>query len=76
VLSNFSNHFGDSFSKLVFSGKAYARAVQGHFIVQGVLIDLLLDYLKSLPCDPCHVDLSSPVAMASDVSIQYSVFSS
>jgi hypothetical protein len=58
--------FGPNTVEHIFSGKAYARAVRGHFIVQSVLIDLLLEYLKSPQSDPCDDDLFSPVSAGSD----------
>jgi hypothetical protein len=38
--------FGPNTVEHIFTGKAYARAVRGHFLIQKALTDLLLDYLK------------------------------
>ena len=39
--------YGPNTIEHVLSGKAYDRAVRGHFLVQAALIDMLLDYLKT-----------------------------
>ena len=48
----------------VLSGKAYARAVRGQFILHSALTELLLDYLKNPLSDE---ENSSPVAASSEV---------
>jgi len=55
--------FGSNTMEHVLSGKAYARAVRGHFILHSALTDLLLDYLKNPISDESN---SSPVAASSE----------
>lgn len=55
--------FGSTTTEYVLSGKAYARAVRGHFIVHGALSDLLLDHMKN-PLSASND--SQPVAMSLD----------
>jgi hypothetical protein len=59
--------FGSNTVEHVLSGKAYARAVRGHFILHCALTDLLLDYLKNPPSDlprSCPITASSEVVSA------------
>jgi len=56
--------FGANTMEHVLSGKAYARAVRGHFILHSALTDILLDYLTHPLSDEPG---SSPVAASSEV---------
>jgi len=50
--------FGQSTIEHVLSGKAYARAIRGHFLVQAALVQMLLEYL-STPADTYESNIST-----------------
>ena len=57
--------FGPNTVEHVLSGKAYARAVRGHFLIHAALTEILIDYLRNSVSDDLQ---PSPVALGSDLT--------
>jgi hypothetical protein len=61
--------FGGNTLEHLLSGKAYARAVRGHFLVHSALISILLEFLKS-PLQTDSEDDTAPPPLALDDTVR------